>query len=129
MTLDTMKKRSEWIGTLIALHILLAIFSLGGVCSKLAGKAGFLSFTFCLFYGCLLAIMGVYAIGWQQIIKRMSLTAAYANKAITVVWGIVWGFVIFNEHITVGKIAGASLIIAGIILYSLAESKEGGADD
>ena len=69
-------------------------------------------------------LLGFYAIGWQQIIKRMPLTAAFANKAVTVVWGIVWGFIFFNEAITLGKVVGAVLVIVGIVVYALADKEE-----
>ncbi|MDO4188710.1 MAG: EamA family transporter [Lachnospiraceae bacterium] len=103
--------------TIIALNILLFVFSLGNVFSKLASNQDFLSIRFILCYTALLFIMFVYAIGWQQIIKRLDLTTAYANRAITVVFGILWGVVVFNEKITIGKVIGAIIVIAGVLLY------------
>ena len=47
----------------------------------------------------------------------MPLTTAYANRGITVVWGIFWGAVIFGEAVTPFKLVGAALIIAGIALF------------
>ena len=47
----------------------------------------------------MVAILGIYAIGWQQVIKRMPLTTAYANKAVTLVWGLVWGLLLFHEQL------------------------------
>ena len=64
-------------------------------------------------------MLGIYAIAWQQIIKRLPLTFAYANKAIGVIWGMFWGLVAFGESITPKKIIGAVIVIAGIVLYSL----------
>ena len=110
--------------TILALNILLIFFSLGGIFSKLASKQSFLSLKFILCYGSLLFIMFVYAIGWQQIIKRLPLTMAYANRAITIVWGIIWGLLFFNEKLNVGKIIGAVIVIAGVLLY-VTESDEG----
>ena len=110
--------------TILALNILLMFFSLGGIFSKLASKQPFLSLKFILCYGALLFIMFVYAIGWQQIIKRLPLTMAYANRAITIVWGIIWGLLFFNEKLNVGKIIGAVIVIAGVLLY-VTESDEG----
>ena len=49
------------------------------------------------------------AIGWQQVIKRIPLTTAFANKAVTVVWGLVWGALFFREAVTPGKLLGAAL--------------------
>ena len=110
--------------TILALNVLLMFFSLGGIFSKLASKQSFLSLQFILCYGALLFIMFVYAIGWQQVIKRLPLTMAYANRAITIVWGIIWGLLFFNEKLNVGKIIGAVIVIAGVLLY-VTESDEG----
>ena len=110
--------------TILALNVLLMFFSLGGIFSKLASKQSFLSLEFILCYGALLFIMFVYAIGWQQIIKRLPLTMAYANRAVTIVWGIIWGLLFFNEKLNVGKIIGAVIVIAGVLLY-VTESDEG----
>ncbi len=107
--------------TLFCLHLLLMLYSLEGVCSKLASGEHFFSFKFCICYGIIILLLGVYAIGWQQIIKRLPLTTAYANKAVTVVWGIVWGFLFFSEPVTIGKIVGALLVIVGVVLYSGSE--------
>lgn len=109
----------------IALHLLLMLYSLSTVCSKLASQSEFLSLRFCLCYGGVLGLLFLYALAWQQIIKRMPLTTAFANKAITVVWGIVWGTLFFHESITVGKICGAALIAGGIILFSISEKQQG----
>ena len=110
--------------TILALNVLLMFFSLGGIFSKLASKQPFLSLKFILCYGALLFIMFVYAIGWQQVIKRLPLTMAYANRAVTIVWGIIWGLLFFNEKLNVGKIIGAVIVIAGVLLY-VTESEEG----
>ena len=111
------------IKTLVLLHIMLMIYSMSGICSKLAAGQKFLSIKFCLYYGLIIVLLGFYAIGWQQIIKRMPLTAAFANKAVTVVWGIIWGFVFFKEPITTGKVVGAVLVIVGIVMYALADKE------
>ena len=110
--------------TILALNVLLMFFSLGGIFSKLASKQPFLSLKFILCYGALLFIMFVYAIGWQQVIKRLPLTMAYANRAITIVWGIIWGLLFFNEKLNLGKVIGAVIVIAGVLLY-VTESEEG----
>lgn len=110
--------------TLLALHVLLMAYSLLGVLSKFAAVHPFLSPRFCLCYSGIIAILGVYALGWQQIIKRMPLTTAFANKAVTVVWGLVLGTLIFHEPITQGKIVGGLLIMAGVVLFSTGKQEE-----
>lgn len=101
----------------MGLHILLLVYSASTVFSKLASGYSFLSFKFLLCYGMVLLLLGAYAVFWQQIIKRLPLMTAYANKAVTVVWGIVWGAVLFDEKITWEKALGAALVVAGVIIY------------
>lgn len=100
-------------------------YSLSSVCSKLASELPFLSLPFCLYYIVILVLLVIYAIGWQQIIKRLPLTTAFSNKAVTVVWGIIWGAVFFQEPITIKKVIGAILIIAGVVLYARADATSG----
>ena len=75
---------------LFYLHILLLVYSLTEIFSKLAAGASFPSMKFCAFYGMVLLILFVYALGWQQIIKQIPLSTAFANKAVTTIWGTVW---------------------------------------
>ncbi|MBQ7588718.1 MAG: EamA family transporter [Lachnospiraceae bacterium] len=100
----------------VILHIILALFSVSAVFSKLAAMEESLSFKWIIYYGAVLFIMFIYAIAWQQIIKQMPIVTAYANKAVTVIWGIIYGLIIFKEEITVPKIIGAVIIIAGVYL-------------
>lgn len=118
-----MVKKSK-VKVLFLLHILLMIYSTSSICSKLASKEPFLSFKFCLLYAGVIALLGLYAIGWQQAIKKLPLTTAFANKAITVVWGIVWGAVFFHEPVTAGKVIGAGMVVLGVIMYAYADGEE-----
>ena len=106
----------------IVLHAMLAVYALSSVCAKLAGQEEPLSFKFCMYYGILLLLLGLYAIGWQQIIKRMPLTAAYANKAVGVIWACIYGVIFFGEKITTGKIISGILTISGVVLFAIADS-------
>lgn len=96
--------------------MLLMIYSLLGIFSKMASQEPFLSVKFCIYYGIVIMSLGIYAICWQQIIKRLPLVIAFANKAVTVIWGIVWGGLFFDEKVTIQKLTGAVVIIVGIIL-------------
>lgn len=117
------EKNRNKLNSYILLHLLLAIYSFSGVLSKLAASESFLSFKFCVLYGLIIVLLGVYAIAWQQIIKKIPLISAFANKAITVVWGLVWGKTFFSENITVFKIIGIIFIVTGIIVFSYSEKK------
>ena len=98
------------------LHILLFVYSFGGIFSKLAGREKFFSFKFCLFYGIIILILGIYAIAWQQILKRFDLSTAFCNKAVTIIWGMILGFVFFDEVVTWNMILGAVIVIIGVVM-------------
>lgn len=109
--------------TIITLNILLAVYSLGGVCSKIAADTPFLSKKFVLLYLIILGTLAIYAVVWQQIINKISLTVAYANKAVSIVWGMLWGILLFREKISIWKIVGAVCVIWGVILYFRADEE------
>lgn len=115
--------------TYLLLHLLLAVFSLNGIFSKLAAQYPFMSLQFIFFYGCSIVVLGIYAIGWQQVIKHLPLTTAYANRAVTVAWGIVWGILVFNEPFNLAKIAGALVVLTGVALYAWADGREKEQED
>ena len=102
---------------------MLMVYSLSGAFSKQASGVPFLSIRFCVYYGAIIALLGIYAIGWQQIIKRLPLTLAFANKAVTTVWGLIWGLVFFHEQVTAGKLMGIALIVIGVVVLSTADGE------
>lgn len=116
-------KTNNQVKYLIFLHIMLLVSSITGIISKLASQQKFLSFKFIVLYCFMILILGIYAIGWQQVIKRLPLTTAYTNKAVTVIWGIVFGKLFFDETITVKQIIGAVIIIIGIVLFVKADKE------
>ena len=105
------KENIKWF---IFLHIIILFISISGICAKTAAKYDFLSLNWIIFYGLVICILGFYAIAWQQVIKRLPLIVAYANKAVTTIWGLVWGFLIFHEKITPLKVIGAAIVIVGV---------------
>ena len=123
MKMMKMKKVNEQNNKIyfVVLHILLAIYSLGGICSKFAAQQEFLSFWFIFFSGLVILNLGIYAIVWQQIIKHLPLNTAYANKAVTIVWGILWGFIFFQEQIKWNMLLGAAIVIVGVVLVVRAD--------
>ena len=115
--------KKENVKNYIVLNILFVLVSLSSVCSKFASQCEFLSLRYCVFQLGMVFFLGVYAIGWQQVIKKMPLTTAYVNKAVTVAWGLIWGVVIFREELTPGRIIGALIVIAGVVLFALADGE------
>ena len=100
------------------LQAVFMVYSISSVVSKFASGKEILSFEFILFYGLDVLVLGIYALLWQQVIKKFELSIAYANKAITLLWALVWGIVIFHEQITAGKVIGILLVMAGIFILN-----------
>lgn len=118
-----MKKEMKW-KDILMLQAVFMIYSISSVVSKFASGKELLSFEFIVFYGLDVMVLGIYALLWQQVIKRFELSIAYANKAITLLWALVWGVVIFHEQITVGKVIGILLVMAGIFILNSSSKEE-----
>jgi len=123
---DGMKKTDPRV--FLALHLLLLLFAFTTVLSKLAAGEEFLSLRFCLFFGGEFVLLGIYALGWQQILKRLPLTVAYTNKAVTLVWSLVFGALLFHEQVSLKQILGCALVVAGVVLFVRADGEEAGHD-
>ena len=73
------------------LQLVFFIYSLNSVVANFASKQESFGLSFFLLYGLEVAILGVYAILWQQIIKKFELSIAYANKAVVLIWAMIFG--------------------------------------
>ena len=100
----------------LGLHLILMFYAVGGIFSKRASAASFLSAEYIGNYTVLLGILVVYAFFWQKILKKLPLTVAMANKSVTIIWGIIYGHLVFHEKVTILNLVGAIIIIFGICL-------------
>lgn len=100
----------------IFLHGVLFVYVIAAILEKFSGRYEFLSPNFIFFYIIVVGVLGVYALLWQQALKRIDLNVAYANKSVTVIWGIILGALLFFEPINIQTIIGAILVFIGIIL-------------
>ena len=69
-------------------------------------------------------ILGIYAVLWQQIIKRFELSVAYANRAMVLVWSMLWAVIIFHNEMTAQNLSGVALVIAGTVIVNLDTREE-----
>ena len=109
---------------IVMLQFSVMVYSLSTVAGNMASKHDFLSPYYILFFGLDFFILGVYAILWQQIIKRFQLSVAYANKAMTLLWSMVWNFLIFSQGITVKKVIGVLIVMVGVVVMNMGEGKD-----
>ena len=107
------KKSKMTLILLIILQGAVCLYTVSGIAAKLASNYEFLSWGFILCYGLEIFVLGLYAIIWQQIIKRVDISIAYANRAVAVFWTMLWSFLLFNEQITVQNLIGVALIFVG----------------
>ena len=100
------------------MHASFLVYTLYPLIGKFATRYALLSVPFVALYGVVFLILFVYALLWQQVLKRVPLSTAIANKAITIVWGMMFGLLFFGEQISLKMLAGAFLILAGIFVLS-----------
>lgn len=96
------------------LHLVLLLYAAVSVVSKFASRHELLSLPFLLLYGVKLAALVLYAVFWREALKHFSLTSAYLQKTVTVVWALVFGILLFGERLTVDKVVGTVLIVLGL---------------
>ena len=102
----------------IQLHLNILLFSLTSVFSKAASvqynKHGLQGILLYVFLFLMIANCGLYAIAWQQVIKKFTLSTAYANKSVYLLWSQIWAVVIFHENLSVRNIIGILVVLLGV---------------
>ena len=112
----------------LVLQLLLLCYALSTVMQKLAAMQAFLSPRFLLCALGMFLFLGVYALGWQQVLKRMPLTVSYAtSKAVVFVWMLLFGALLFHERVSPRQLLGCAFLMAGVILFALSEKEDGHA--
>ncbi len=109
---------------IVLLQLSVMVYSLSTVAANMASKNEFLSWGYILFFGLEFVILAVYAVLWQQVIKKFELSIAYANKSVTLVWSMLWNFLIFSQGITPGKVFGVLLVMAGVVIMNMGEGRD-----
>lgn len=107
--------------SIIFLQVIIVIYTLSGICAKLASAHKLLSVEFIGFYVLEILVLGVYAILWQQVLKRFDISVAYANRSVALIWSLIWSVLFFGEKITVPNIIGTIIVILGIVVVNLDE--------
>lgn len=115
--------RLEWCKNIVLLQAVVVVYTLSSVVAKFATGKELFSFTFFLFYGIEVAILGVYAILWQQMIKKFDLSVAYANRAMALLWSAVWAVILFHENLNGKQLFGIALVIIGTVIVNMDQQK------
>ena len=115
-------KKTLNILSILALILINLLYSIVGVFTKLASQQDFFSWGYLLSFGGAVGVIGVYAILWQQVIKRIELSTAYMFKGTTIIFTMLFAYWLFGEQITWNNILGAVIIIIGIVLFAYSPS-------
>ena len=107
-------KEKAGIGQIGFMQGTVIVYSFSGVFQKLASRYPMISIQFLLFYGCSIGILFVYAVLWQMILRKVPLTTAYSNRAVSMIWSMVWSVLLFQESTSWNQILGAIVICYGI---------------
>lgn len=118
MQMENGQSKKVGLRDILLLQAIVVIYTLSGVAGKFASGYGFLSLGFVLCYGIEIMILGVYAILWQQIIKKFDLSVAYANRSVALLWSMIWAVLLFHETVTVKNLIGVAIVIAGTMIVN-----------
>ena len=58
-------------------------------------------------------------------IKKFELSVAYTNRAMALLWSLLWAVIIFKDNITIKNVIGVALVIAGTLIVNGGHKEEG----
>lgn len=120
--IQTKKDKVIWF---VLMHVAFLFLTSQGIFVKMATSEGveLLSNTFILYMALAILMLAVYAVFWQQILKRMPLVTAYCNKPVTIFWAFLFGALIFQERLSWNMLLGAAVVVVGIYLVVIGDKK------
>lgn len=113
-----MEKRGLSFSSLLLLIVAFLIYSTTGIFTKMASMQEMLSVPYIQYFSLVVLAIGLYAILWQLILKKVDLAKAFLFKSLTVVFALFFAWSIFGEVITCKNILGCVFIVFGIMLNS-----------
>jgi drug/metabolite transporter (DMT)-like permease len=113
-----MDRQSGKILTLCTLIGINMLYACVGICTKMAAMHEPMSWPYLLWFMGAVAIIGLYAVLWQQVLRRVELSTAYLFKGTTLIFTMLIAALLFGETITVPNIIGSVIIITGITLLA-----------
>ena len=102
------------IRNVLFLTFAVAIYSSSGLFSKFASGYDFLSLPYICCLGGVVIVLGLYAVLWQMILKRVPLSVAYPFRSLGVVYGLAIAGFAFHEPVTWQNMLGGAIVILGL---------------
>lgn len=103
---------------IVALVGINMLYACVGICTKKAALQSPMSWWYWLWFAGAVAVIGFYAMLWQQVLKRIELGTAYMFKGTSLIFTMLIAALLFGEAITVPNIIGSVIIIVGIVFLA-----------
>ena len=116
-------KNVKW-KNILQLQTVVIIYTISRVMAKRASGHKEEHLLFLLFFGLEFILLGIYALLWQQMIKKFELSVAYANRAMAILWSMIWAVLFFHDRITIRNIVGVAIVLVGIVLVNTDKEAE-----
>lgn len=111
------------IGKLISLITVNLLYAIVLILNRMASIYAPLSLGYVLLLSISVIVLTIYALSWQQIIKRMPISDAYMFKGTSIVFVLLLSACFFEEIITWQNVVGSITIILGIALFAKADKE------
>lgn len=123
-----MKKKGVTLKNIILLQAIIVIYTVSSVMAKLASASTAKPLRMLVFLGLEFVILAIYAVLWQQMIKRFDLSVAYANRSMAILWSMIWAVIFFHDEITLRNVLGVLIVLVGTVIVNL-DAREEAQDD
>lgn len=123
-----MKKKGVTLKNIILLQAIIVIYTVSSVMAKLASASAEEPLRMLMFLGLEFVILAIYAVLWQQMIKRFDLSVAYANRSMAILWSMIWAVIFFHDEITLRNVLGVLIVLVGTVIVNL-DAREEAKDD
>ncbi|MBR1716230.1 MAG: hypothetical protein IJ718_01265 [Paludibacteraceae bacterium] len=102
----------------IALILVYLFYASISIILKYTGLQTPLTLPWCIGFAGLILTLGIYAIAWQQILKRIDLGTAYMFKGTSLIFIMLLLNICYGEPVTPTKLIATGIIVLGMALYA-----------
>lgn len=111
-------KQTLGLGNIVWLLGVNLLYALVSLLAAMVARLPMFSLMFLLGVGGVFLLFGLYAIVWQQLLKRLPLSLAYMFKGTSLLFVLLLSALFLGDAITWENLVGAALIIVGIVLFA-----------
>ncbi len=112
-----MSKSISW-KTVFSLLAIFLLYSTVPILAKVISQFDLNSGAFWLGLCSILGVLGVYALLWQQLLKRIPLSTAYMFRGSTLIFVLIFSVIFLGDTVTLFNCLGAVMIVIGMALFA-----------